>query len=372
MVDGTKRPSLTGEIVIYAILGLWCIAMLAGWIRYIEQPWATSCLGAALISMAVTCLGAVLRAPLAAVYGVLLATSAALIARGLLTETGLEFGVLALIVVGASAPIAFALQDAARGHGLAAGAAASGETDEILRRVYENTMLSDSAKRVLFRERELGLLRDAIERDISEGKYNSSLTLCEEMAGVFGYVDEAEGFRSRILQARQERYDLEAHAALQRFDGLLTDRNWAMVHQEAASIRRLYGDSHLIQGLEARIIQAREEHKAELEGAFLQAAGRDDVEGAMAFLKELDRYLSRDEAERLTEVAQGVVVKHRANLGVQFKLAVNDRRWAEAAKIGEEIVGEFPNSKMADEVRSMIDVLRTRATQVALTGGDVT
>jgi hypothetical protein len=215
----------------------------------------------------------------------------------------------------------------------------------------------------------MGLLRQAIEADIAEGKYNVALTLCDEMADVFGHRNEAESFRSRIMQARQERFDADVHAALDHLDGLLRGRDWAAVHQEAARIRRLYHDSHLIQNLDQRILQARAEHKSELEGRFLEAAQRDDVEAAMNLLKELDRYLEPAEAERLAEVAQGVVVKHRDNLGVQFKLAVNDRRWAEAARIGETIITEFPNTKMAEEVRSMIDLLRTRATQAALVEG---
>ena len=73
-----------------------------------------------------------------------------------------------------------------------------------------------------------------------------------------------------------------------------------------------------------------------------------------------------EEAERLAEVAQGVIVRHRENLGVQCKRAVNDQRWAEAARLGDTIISEFPNTQMAAEVRSMIDVLRTRATQAAL------
>jgi len=45
---------------------------------------------------------------------------------------------------------------------------------------------------------------------------------------------------------------------------------------------------------------------------------------------------------------------------------VNDHRWAEAAQMGDRIISEYPNTKMADEVRSMIEVLRVRATQAAV------
>jgi hypothetical protein len=90
----------------------------------------------------------------------------------------------------------------------------------------------------------------------------------------------------------------------------------------------------------------------------------------MQRLRELDRYLDKGEAGRLSEYAEAVVAKHRENLSVQFKIAVNDHRWADAARVGDAIMAEFPNTKMAEEVRSMIDVLRTRATQAAVAAGE--
>jgi hypothetical protein len=305
------------------------------------------------------------RALLAVVYGVLLVTAVGLIAYGGSTgrDVLLAVGVVSATIVVASAPIAFLLLAIARGSRGNGG----DRVEQLLRQIHEHGMLSDGAKRVLFRERELAMLRAAIEADVAEGKYDVGLTLCDEMADVFGYREEAETFRAQILQARRERYEVEVESALVGLDELLAGRDWGRVHQEAARIRRLYGDSHRVNEIDRRILQARDEHKAELEGKFLEAVRRDDVEGAMEMLKHLDRYLDQDEAVRLTEVAQGVVARHRENLGVQFKMAVNDRRWGESVRIGEELIEEFPNTKMAEEVRSMIDVLRTRASQTAMT-----
>jgi hypothetical protein len=42
-------------------------------------------------------------------------------------------------------------------------------------------------------------------------------------------------------------------------------------------------------------------------------------------------------------------------------MAVSDHRWAEAAAVGEQIVSEFPNDRMATEVREMLDRLNERA-----------
>jgi hypothetical protein len=233
-------------------------------------------------------------------------------------------------------------------------------------RIHEDTMLSDNAKRVLYRDREMQLLRSAIEDDIARGDYNAAITLCDEMANLFGYREEAEAFRSRIVQARQEQYELEVQAAVDQFEVSLGERNWAAVHQQAARIRRLYPDSHLVGELDRRIQMARHEHKGELESRFLEAARREDVETAMGLLKQLDLYLGRDEAGRLTEVAEGVIVRHRENLGAAFRIAVNEHRWSEATQLGETIIAEFPNTQMAAEVRSLLDVLRSRAGQAAV------
>jgi hypothetical protein len=42
-------------------------------------------------------------------------------------------------------------------------------------------------------------------------------------------------------------------------------------------------------------------------------------------------------------------------------MAVSDHRWAEAATVGEQIVDEFPNDRMATEVREMLGRLNERA-----------
>jgi hypothetical protein len=242
-------------------------------------------------------------------------------------------------------------------------------TTALLGEIHQHTMLSDAAKRVLYRDRELQLLRTAIEDDIAGGQYNAGLTLCDDMANLFGNREEAETFRSRIVQSRQSHYEDEVRAAMAIFAQLTASHDWAGAHREAARIRRLYPDSHYVQELDQRIVMAREEHKRELEMRFLDAARREDVEQAMDLLRQLDRYLSQDEGASLREVAQGVISKHRENLGVQFKLAVNDHRWAEAAAIGQQITHEFPNSKMANEVHGMLDMIRTRASQAAVAAG---
>jgi hypothetical protein len=298
------------------------------------------------------------------VYAAVAVACAIWLATGLATGSpvGKIGGAVGLVVVAATAPVALLLA------GLATHLRDVAPVGRDVSGIHEHTMLSDAAKRVLFRDREIQLLRSAIEDDIARGDHNAAITLCDEMANLFGYREEAEAFRSRIVQARRDQYDLEVQAASDQFEASLVERNWAAVHQQAARIRRLYPDSHLIDELDRRIEMARREHKNELESLFLEAARREDVEAAMDLLKQLDLYLNRDEAGRLTKVAEGVIVRHRDNLGAAFRMAVNEHRWLEAVQLGETIIGEFPNTQMATEVRSMIEVLRGRAGQPAVTG----
>lgn len=290
-------------------------------------------------------------------YGILAAGAGTMLVWGLSVKavTWTLGGLLGLIVVAATLPVALLLTT------LLGRTRETGPLGRMVSELREYSMLSDNAKRVLFRERELQMLRDAIEEDIARGDHNAAITLCDEMANLFGYRQEAEAFRSRAAQAREQQYELEVHAAVEELESSLAEHNWAAVYKQAARLRRLYPESHLVGDLDGRIQQARNEHKHELEARFLEAADQEDVGSAMGLLKQLDRYLNREEAARLSKVAEDVIVRHRDSLGARFRTAVSQHRWGQAVDLGEMIMAEFPNAQMAAEVRSMLEVLRNRA-----------
>lgn len=245
------------------------------------------------------------------------------------------------------------------------------DQNRLLAQIHEHTMLSDGSKRLIYRSKELQLLRSAIEDDMARGDHDAALTLCNTMAEQFGFREEAEGFRETIEHARRTRYDTQVAESNHALDNALARRDWEAAHQEAARIRRLFPDAPIVGELDRRIAAARDEHKQQLTDRFLHAANHGEVESAMDLLRQLDRYLTKLEAQELQATAQGVVARHRENLSVQFNLAVRERNWTDAVRIGNEIIREFPNSKMADEVKSMLDVLQTRATHAAVQAASV-
>ncbi len=123
-----------------------------------------------------------------------------------------------------------------------------------------------------------------------------------------------------------------------------------------------------IVGLDERIESARAAHKHQLLQEYDQAVLKQDIDRSVELLKELDLYLTPQEGAALAESARGVFRAKLHNLGVQFALCVTDKNWAKAVEAGEDIVREFPNSRMAHEVQEKMDLLRRRATAGAEAG----
>jgi len=272
-----------------------------------------------------------------------------------------ELGVGGALLVFALAPVAFAF---VLGGARAQHQQLIARVDELTRVVRSFTdlaSLSEDARRVLNRQNDRELLTQAIEEDISNKNWNAAMVLVKELAERFGYRADAEEFRKKIDSLRAETIDKEISEATAYLDGLIIQRRWDAAYADAAKLLRLYPDASRVFGLRGRVELAQHSYKEELERRLLVAAQAGNTEEAMTLLKELDGYLTSNEAEPLRELARGVIGKARENLGAQFKLAVQDRNWREAARLGERIISDFPNSRMAAEIRDVIDGIRIRA-----------
>jgi hypothetical protein len=303
--------------------------------------------------------GTTLQVVLGAFYAVLVALSAA--AYFLLEWYEAPIAVALLLAL---APIAILL---ARPTGATGGDTVHNDLRAVVKAIDTMTQeggLSEAAKRVIHRRQEREILCKAIEQDIQDRDWNAAMILVKELAERFGYRQDAESFRTRIERARAETLEAQVSEAIKRLDAMIDEQRWTDAMAEAASIGRLYPESPRVEGLQDRVVTARDRFKHELERRFLEAAQREDTELAMNLLKELDLYLAEDEAERYREVARGVIGRARDNLGVRFKIAVQDKSWNAALEVAEQILEEFPNSRMATEVREMLDVLRERAARL--------
>lgn len=298
-----------------------------------------------------------------------------LLASGALIFTGIRRGGVDLAAFAAAGGLGVVVCIVAAGVVFALWRAGSRSSDGDLRekleqlskameQLVEHGSLSDEARRVLHRRQDREILCKAIQEDIEVEDWDAAMVLVKELAERFGYRSDAEEFRQRIEHARFETVQRKVHEGIARIDWLIGQRRWDQALTEAGRVGRLYPDSPQVEGLRHRVEHARQMYKADLERRFLLAADEDRIDEAMESLKELDAYLSESEAEPYREVARGVIGKARENLGAHFKLAVQDRRWDRAAELGQRIVEQFPNSRMAQEVRQLLDGIRARASQI--------
>lgn len=231
----------------------------------------------------------------------------------------------------------------------------------MLESINQRLLLSETAKKITYRAEDLTLIRKTLQDDIQKGEFNAAMVLVADLANTYGQLEESENFREQIEAARRKDHEEKVAAGIKDLERKLSDHDFAAAGREAARLQRLYPDSPGVADLPQRVKSARDQYKHELERAFLHASEREEIDRALDIMKVLDKMLTHDEAEPFREVARGVIGKKRDNLGVQFKLAVHDRDWANAVAAGEQIIREFPNTRMADEVRDRIDQLRANA-----------
>jgi len=369
---GERMNASSTRLTLASLSALHGLLIIAGIVGR-TGSWRVVAIGAGALGLLAVVHGALrgrARAPLIITAIVL---SAGLAAAGIVQQSDALIGAgglgLVLILLALLTPAWTAPSMHAPAVPMRDGAGKGEEVLELLRRIERNTVLSDHARRVVHREREVDVIREAIEAEIQRGRFSVAVSLCTEMAEVFGDREGAEAYRMRIAAAQESHEAQQVTAGLEALDRCLTQRDWAGVYREAARLRRLFPEAPMLHDLDARIAAARQAHRRALESTLGQALQADDVDRAMDTLRELDRFLDREDAARLAPLVQDLVARHRERLGVRFKSAVSEHRWSEAIRAGDVIVSEYPNTKMAEEVRGMLQVLRVRASQMAAEGG---
>jgi len=123
----------------------------------------------------------------------------------------------------------------------------------------------------------------------------------------------------------------------------------------------LYPDDQRVRDLQGQTERRRDQHKRELLDRWDKTVQKNDVEQGVEILKLLDSYLTPSEAAALEESARGVFRAKLHNMGLQFSIYVTEKKWHQALNIGQEIIAEYPNSRMAQEVRDKLEILTMRA-----------
>lgn len=237
--------------------------------------------------------------------------------------------------------------------------------NKVLEAIREVGSLSDAAKQVAYRAKDLEALRAAIREDLQRGDFEAATMLVNEMERRFGYALEADKIREQINHSSRAAIDQRVRDTVESVEILLSRYEWNDATRESDRLLRLFPTHVEARRLPAKITMARDDHKRQLLKMWKEAVAKDDVDRSLELLRELDQYLTAAEAEAYKESARDVFRKKLQQLGVQFALHVHDKNWNEALRIGRQITDEFPNTRMAAEVRERLPILEDKAQQPA-------
>jgi hypothetical protein len=226
--------------------------------------------------------------------------------------------------------------------------------------ISEQQLLSDRAKAVAFREKDHDALHRAVVEEIGGQNWEMAYLLANDIETQFGFKQEADAFRTEIISRRTEIQRRQLSEMLAPVDRHIQAEAWGTALQEAQQIMERFPDDPQCQRLPEEIESRRQLRKKQLRESWQDSIDRHDVDGSIEILKRLDLYLTPAEAESMQEIARNVFKEKREALRLRFSQAVKEQRIGDAIRLGDEIMTDFPNTRMAQEVRDMMDALRQR------------
>jgi hypothetical protein len=196
------------------------------------------------------------------------------------------------------------------------------------------------------------------------GNWESAMNLIGELDEKFGCKQEALQLRAELDEFRKATIQEKIDKSIKHIESLWMIHHYEEAQREVDLMMKMYPQDDRVQALEGQTDKRQQDHKKELLARWDKAVKNNDVDQGVELLKLLDNYLTPTEAAALEESARGVFKAKLHNMGVQFSLFVTEKEWIKALKLGKEIIDEFPNSRMAQEVRDKLPVLEERAAGV--------
>lgn len=233
----------------------------------------------------------------------------------------------------------------------------------VLAQISQNTQLSETAKTIAFREADRQTLREAVFDKLHQQDYETTFKIIDEIAHRTGYKELADQLRTEADKYRDATDTERMNQVIAYIDKLFESYQWTKASIQIERLVKSYPESEKAKVMRQKLFDKKEERKKILLTSWDDAIKRQATDRSLEILRELDLYLTPNEGLALQEAARDVFRTKLHNLGVQFSLAVTTRQWADALKTGEQIIKDFPNSRMAAEIREKWEVLKQKAQQ---------
>jgi hypothetical protein len=233
--------------------------------------------------------------------------------------------------------------------------------NNLLTQVTQAAHLSDTAKEIVFRELEQMQLGEAALNKLHQHEFDAAGAMIDAMEQSPRYKDLGVKLRKMAEKYRTATEEGRVQQIISHIENLMDQVHWAQASVHIDNLIKTFPYSEKAQTMSSRLRERKDMRKGELLCEWDKAVLSKNTDQSLDLLKELDQYLTPAEAVALQESASTVFRTKLHNLGVQFSMAVTERKWNDALETGRQIIQAFPNSRMASEIRSRLDILQEHA-----------
>jgi len=233
----------------------------------------------------------------------------------------------------------------------------------VLAQIEQTARLSEAARTIVFRDADRQWLRETVFDKLQQQDFEATNQIIDEIAQRVEYKELAEQLHVEAERYRDATDAERVKQVIVHIEKLFENYQWAKASAQIERLIRAYPKSKEAEALRRKLLDKKQERKKILLTAWDDAVQRQATDQSLEILRELDLYLTPNEGLALQEAARDVFKTKLHNLGVRFSLAISGKNWAEALRIGSEITRDFPNSRIADEIREKWNVLEQKDQQ---------
>lgn len=227
-----------------------------------------------------------------------------------------------------------------------------------LAQINHSTRVSETAKAIAFRDADRQSLREAVFDKLQQQEFSAAEEIINEIAKRPEYKELAEQLKIQTNRYHDATDHERLNQVIAHINKLVDDCQWGRASAQIEGLIKAHPDNEQAKAMRQILLDKKQERKRILLAVWDDAIQSQETDRSLEILKELDQYLTPNEGLALQEAARDVFRTKLHNLGVQFAISVTEKRWIDALEIGQNIIADFPNSKMSTEIRCKLDVLK--------------
>jgi len=232
---------------------------------------------------------------------------------------------------------------------------------QALLQLEQNARLSESVKAITFSNENQQKLRQAVFAKLQQKDFDAVNKIITDISNSTPYKELAQQLRIEAGMYCDSSENERTNQVINHIRQLLEGYKWTEASEQIEKLIEVEPESEKLKEMQQKLIDKKAERKKILLTAWDDAVKRQATDRSLEILRELDLYLTPNEGIALQEAARDVFRNKLHSLGVQFSLAVSGKQWDKAIKTGEQIIHDFPNSKMAGEIRERMDILKDKS-----------